>query len=115
MSTAACEEEAAAAGSSQTSPKAPRGIVDSGASPTPCEGQDWGGDTRRLCRCLGGRQKSRGGRGGWGGEAGGKRELADVGMSSPKTQITEHKKMCHCSIRQERDPSKGLFCIETIP
>lgn len=63
VSVAACEEgeeedEAAAAGSSQTSPEAQRGIVDSGASlPTPgmlCEGLDWGGDTRRLCRCLGG-------------------------------------------------------------
>lgn len=58
--TAACEEEAVVVGSSQTSPGAPWGIVDSEASATlctPCEGQDWGGDTRQLCRCLRGRQK----------------------------------------------------------
>lgn len=42
---AACKAEAVAVGSSETSPEAQRGIVDSGASPIPCEGLEWGGDT----------------------------------------------------------------------
>lgn len=57
----ACEVEAVAVGSSETPPEAQLGIVESGASPIPCtpyEGPVWGGDTRRLCGCLEGKQKN---------------------------------------------------------
>lgn len=59
---AACKADAVEVGSSETSPEAPRGIVDSGMSPVPCipcAGLDWGGDNRQLWRCLGGRRKKK--------------------------------------------------------
>lgn len=37
------------------------------------------------------------------------------GDELPKTQITGPRKMCHCSIRQERDSSKGIFRTENAP
>lgn len=59
---AACKAEAVVLDSSETSPEAQGGIVDSETSPMPrmpCALPDWGGDNRRLWRCLGGRQNGR--------------------------------------------------------
>lgn len=52
MSTAACEEEDVAVGSSETSPEAQRGIVDSGASPRPCSAVCWARLGRRQQAAL---------------------------------------------------------------
>lgn len=59
---AACKAEAVVVDSSETSPEAQWGIVDSETSPMPCMPcalLDWGGDNRKLWRCAleGGRKE----------------------------------------------------------